>query len=128
MVNEFPFGTSQPGKWNYLVRISVCPGNFLACVAWQFWLAALSNKGGRRQRNREEIGAGATFSRSFAARSRALRGEFRDPRLRRSCARLNKTAILCKLGIFHWDEPKKCLPFTSHPEFPGICCKWVMGS
>ena len=32
----------------------------LACVAWRFWLGALSNKGGRGQRNREEIGAGAT--------------------------------------------------------------------
>ena len=28
----------------------------LACVAWPFWL--LSNKGGRGQKNREEIGAG----------------------------------------------------------------------
>ena len=25
---------------------------------WRFWLGALSNKGGRGQRNREEIGAG----------------------------------------------------------------------
>ena len=33
----------------------------LACVAWRFWLGALSNKGGRGQRNRDEIGAGATF-------------------------------------------------------------------
>ena len=33
----------------------------LACVAWRFWLGALSNKGGREQRNREEIGAGAVF-------------------------------------------------------------------
>ena len=32
----------------------------LACVAWRFWLGALSNKGGRRQRNGEEIEAGAT--------------------------------------------------------------------
>ena len=30
----------------------------LACVAWRFWLGELSNKGGRGQRNREEIGAG----------------------------------------------------------------------
>ena len=48
----------------------------LACVAWRFWLGELSNKGGRGQRNREEIGAGATFfyfSRGFAARSLALR-------------------------------------------------------
>ena len=32
----------------------------LACVAWRFWLGALSNKGGRGQTNREEIGAEAT--------------------------------------------------------------------
>ena len=34
--------------------------HFLACVAWRFWLGALINKGGRGQKNREEIGAGAT--------------------------------------------------------------------
>ena len=28
----------------------------LAYVAWRFWLGALNNKGGRGQRNREEIG------------------------------------------------------------------------
>ena len=28
MVNEFPFGTSQSGKRDYLFKISVCPGNF----------------------------------------------------------------------------------------------------
>ena len=28
MVDEFPFGTSQSAKWDYLFRISVCPGNF----------------------------------------------------------------------------------------------------
>ena len=27
----------------------------VACVAWRFWLSELSNKGGRGQRNREEI-------------------------------------------------------------------------
>ena len=32
----------------------------LACVAWRFWLGELSNKGGRGQRNREEILAGST--------------------------------------------------------------------
>ena len=26
----------------------------IACVAWRFWLGALSNKGGRGQRNREK--------------------------------------------------------------------------
>ena len=35
--------------------------NIIACVAWRFWLGALSNKGGREQRNREEIGAEATW-------------------------------------------------------------------
>ena len=40
----------------------------VACVAWRFWLGALSNKGVQGQRNREEIGAEATFyfSRGFA--------------------------------------------------------------
>ena len=28
MVNEFPFGTSQSGKRDYLLRVSVCPENF----------------------------------------------------------------------------------------------------
>ena len=27
----------------------------VACVAWRFWLGALRNKGGRGQRNREEV-------------------------------------------------------------------------
>ena len=27
----------------------------IACVAWRFWLGALSNKGGRGEGNREEI-------------------------------------------------------------------------
>ena len=31
----------------------------LACVAWRFWLGALSNKGGRGQRNREFRGLAA---------------------------------------------------------------------
>ena len=40
----------------------------LACVAWRFWLGALIKAGG--QRNREEIGAIATyFSRGVAARA-----------------------------------------------------------
>jgi len=71
---------------------------YIACVAWRFWLGALSNKGGRGHRNREEIGAGAIkiyFFRGFAARSRALRA--RISRLRRSCARLYKTAMLRRL-------------------------------
>ena len=70
----------------------------LACVAWRFWLGALSNKGGRGRRNREEIGAeGFYFSRGFAARSRALRARISP--LRRSCARLDKTAMLRRLRV-----------------------------
>ena len=42
-------------------------------------MGALSNKGGRGQRNHEEFGAGATLFFS---------------RLRRSCARLDKTAMV----------------------------------
>ena len=67
-----------------------------ACVAWQFWLDALSNKGGRGQRNREEIGFYFfIFSRGFAARFGALRA--RISRLRRSCTRLYKAAMLRRL-------------------------------
>ena len=41
----------------------------VARVAWRFWLGALNNKGRRGQRNREEIGARATYSsRGFAGR------------------------------------------------------------
>ena len=38
----------------------------VACVAWRFWLDTLSNKGGRGQRNREEIGAGGANSHFFS--------------------------------------------------------------
>ena len=65
----------------------------LACVAWRFWLGALSNKGVQGQRNREEIGAEATWF-LFFSRLRA-----RISRLRRSCARLDKTATLRRLGF-----------------------------
>ena len=41
---------------------------FLACVAWRFWLGALSNKGGRGQRNREEIEAGARLDKTAMLR------------------------------------------------------------
>ena len=47
----------------------------LACVAWRFWLGALTNKGRRGQRNCEEIGA-----------------------LLLSCARFDKIAMLRRLA------------------------------
>ena len=28
------------------------------------------------------------------------------------------------LGIFHWDEPTKRVPFTAEPEIPEILTKW----
>ena len=57
--------------WESVFTVSVFPQHVLlvgpgvACVAWRFWLGELSDKGaagegGRGQRNREEIGAGAT--------------------------------------------------------------------
>ena len=70
---------------------------YIACVAWRFWLGALSNKGGRGQKNREEIEAEATWGGSnFFSRLRA-----RISRLRRSCARLDKTAMLRRLYAIH---------------------------
>ena len=59
-------------KRPYATQLGDKTAKTIACVAWRFWLGALSNKGGRGQRNR------------FAARSRALRG--RITRLHRSCA------------------------------------------
>ena len=38
----------------------------LSCVAWRFWLDAQSNKGGREQKDREEIWAGATRNLLFS--------------------------------------------------------------
>ena len=35
----------------------------IACIAWRFWLGALSNEGGRGQGNRKEIGAGSPLVR-----------------------------------------------------------------
>ena len=67
----------------------------IACVAWRFWLGALSNKGGRGQRNREEIGAEAIwflfFSRLRRSFSRASRANFAATPLLRP-ARQNRHA------------------------------------
>ena len=54
----------------------------LAYVAWRFWLGALNNKGGRGQRNREEIGAGAAWS-FFLAASPLSRAPDKTATLRR---------------------------------------------
>ena len=75
--------------WNFFIYsgVIVHTANLdttpLACVAWQFRLGLLSNKGGWGQRNSGEIGEGATwkyFSHGFA-----------------SCAWLDKTAMLHRL-------------------------------
>ena len=62
-----PSGGGSRGTKDKLQRLrqitpclSPCTDPAIACVAWRFWLGALSNKGGRGQRNREEIGAEAT--------------------------------------------------------------------
>ena len=72
----------------------------LACVAWRFWLGELSNKGGRGQRNCEEIGAGATvfffFSRLRRSYSRASRANFEATPLLRP-ARQNRHATQARL-------------------------------
>ena len=49
-------GGGRANKW---VSAKKEANRAVACVAWRFWLGALSNKGGRGQRNREEIGAEA---------------------------------------------------------------------
>ena len=69
----------------------------IACVAWRFWLGALSNKGGRGQRNREEIGAEAIFLAASPLVLARFAREFRCYAARRSCARLDKTAMLRRL-------------------------------
>ena len=70
-IHKINGNTNSNEKFRKHERDSLLTVAALACVAWRFWLGALSNKGGRGQRNREEIG-----------------------RLRRFCARLNKTAML----------------------------------
>ena len=57
----------------------------IACVAWRFWSGALSNKGRRGQRNREEIGAEffsrlrRSFSREFAGYAAPAPGSTKPP-------------------------------------------------
>ena len=56
---------------NYNILVSFAA---VTCVAWRFWLGALSNKGGRGQRNGEEIGAEATSPLVLARFAREFRG------------------------------------------------------
>ena len=95
---SFSSSSSSPGLlsksyYNLYALASSCPK--IACVAWRFWLGALSNKGGRGQRNREEIGAEATwflfFSRLRRSFSRASRANFAATPLLRP-ARQNRHA------------------------------------
>ena len=55
-IPDISVGTSNGTDHFGLVRPEYSRPALRACVAWQFWLGALSNKGGRGQRNREEIG------------------------------------------------------------------------
>ena len=71
---------------------------FVACVAWRFWL--LSNKGGRGQKNREEIGAGAT-------------GFYFFSRLRRSFSRASRAPGSTKPPYFHNRHATQATPFDT---------------
>ena len=86
------------------------PRNF-PCPSWGLWIfsslrsmavlvgSAKVIKAGEGRETARRLGRKQLdFSRGFAARSRALRA--RISRLRRSCARLNKTAMLRRLDIF----------------------------
>ena len=68
------------GLMKHITRAASCKvARGVACVAGRFWLGAVSNKGGRGQRNREEIGAGATYI--FLAASLLVRpGSTKPPR------------------------------------------------
>ena len=82
-IHKINGNTNSNEKFRKHERDSLLTVAALACVAWRFWLGALSNKGGWGQTNREEIGEGATwkyFSRGFAW-----------------CAWLYKTAMLHRL-------------------------------
>ena len=73
---------------------------------------------GGRQLKRPRIRAGGFyFSRGFAARSRALRARISE--LRRSCTRLDKTAMLRRLANFYSSKPllRACVHVHDHPAF-----------
>ena len=79
-VSDMTYNVSSIGRLKRHVKWCQLSNNAVACVAWRFWLGALSNKGRQGQRNCEEIGAGATwflfFSRLRRSFSRALRANF----------------------------------------------------
>ena len=78
----------------------------LACVAWRFWLDALNNKGGRRQRNREEC---ARFC-GFAAQS-CSRQNRHATQAKVACAMI--ASLNCLLGMSRTTEiPQKVYVFT----------------
>ena len=62
--NKWKLGLNYKLTWPFHLIITdfqlvwqIISTALLAWVAWRFWLGALSNKVGRGQRNREEIGA-----------------------------------------------------------------------
>ena len=78
----------------------------LACVAWRFWLDALNNKGGRRQRNREQC---ARFW-GFAAQS-CSRQNRHATQAKVACAMIASLNYL--LGMSRTtDIPRKVYVFT----------------
>ena len=71
----------------------------VACVGWRFWLGALNNKGRRGQRNREEIGAGATWKVFiFLAASLSVHARFWGFAAQ-SCSRQNRHATQASVNV-----------------------------
>ena len=75
--------------------------SLVACVAWWFWLDAQSNKGRRGQRNRKEIGVGATRNR-LLGRAAFLNSPYASVQIvpiRSECSPLNQI-----FGNLRWVE------------------------
>ena len=72
-IHKINGNTNSNEKFRKHERDSLLTVAALACVAWRFWLGALSNKGGRGQRNREEIGAASPLLRPAQQNRHATR-------------------------------------------------------
>ena len=70
-IHKINGNTNSNEKFRKHERDSLLTVAALACVAWRFWLGAL--KGGRGQRNREEIGAASPLLRPALQNRHATR-------------------------------------------------------
>ena len=94
---------------NLFKLLTVCLlWNKLACRAWRFWLGALSNRGGRGQRNREEIEAGATWKNRLHGRgaflSQSVRQRTDHSDWFRICSPVNEIFWYSPMGEFWGTE------------------------